>query len=248
MRQTKRAEFTLTTCMSHCFSQRVLLVVMAQVFVSVLAAAQFEGIVESKNLTTDETGEPKEFVMTMLIRRDMVKIQTSSMGTTPASTMIYRSDKHLVWMLNDDDKTYFEIPRESGVERIQTPEREDKSAAPKPVKTGKVKKILGYSCSQIVFKRPGEETSIWATKELGNLFHAISKALGEEPTEIANDWTNELTKMGFFPLVSSTKIDGVIVESQEVTRIGKKVLNEALFDLPSGYQRQRLDEMMKGEN
>lgn len=248
MRQTRRTVFKLATCMSYCFSKRALLVVMPQVIVSVLATAQFEGIVESKNLTTDETGQPREFVMTMLIKKDMVKIQTSLMGTTPASTMIYRSDKHLVWMLNDDDKTFFEIPRESSIERIQVPPQEDKDAALKPIRTGKVRKVLGYSCSQMIFRRPGEETNIWATKDLGNLFHAISKALGEEPTEIANDWTNELTKMGFFPLVSSTKIDGVIVESQEVTRIEKKVLSEDMFDLPSGYQRQSLDEMMKGEN
>lgn len=227
-------------------STRTFLVIIVQVIVSAVATAQFEGIVESKNLTTDETGEPREFVMTMLVKKDMIKIQTSSVGSTPASTMIYRSDRHLVWMLNDDDETFFEIPQESSIERIQTPQQED--ITHKPIRTGKVKKILGYSCSQIVFKRPGEETNIWATKDLGNLFHAISKALGEEPTETLNDWTNELTKMGFFPLVSSTKIDGVVVEAQEVTKIEKKVLSENLFDLPPGYRRQRLDEIMKGEN
>lgn len=227
-------------------STRTFLVIIVQVIVSAVATAQFEGIVESKNLTTDETGEPREFVMTMLVKKDMIKIQTSSVGSTPASTMIYRSDRHLVWMLNDDDKTFFEIQQESSIERIQTPQQED--ITHKPIRTGKVKKILGYSCSQIVFKRPGEETNIWATKDLGNLFHAISKALGEEPTETLNDWTNELTKMGFFPLVSSTKIDGVVVEAQEVTKIEKKVLSENLFDLPPGYRRQRLDEIMKGEN
>ena len=183
----------------------------------------------------------------MLVKKDMVKIQTSSVGSTPASTMIYRSDKHLVWMLNDDDKRFFEIPRESSVERIQTPPQEEKSTRDKPVGTGRVKKILGYSCSEIVIKRPGEETTIWATKSLGNLFRAISRALGEEPTETANDWTDALTKMGFFPLVSSTKIDGVVVESQEVTKIEKKVLSEDMFGLPPGYQKQRLDEIIKGE-
>lgn len=232
--------------MRYHSSTRTFLVIIVQVIVSAVATAQFEGIVESKNLTTDETGEPREFVMTMLVKKDMIKIQTSSVGSTPASTMIYRSDRHLVWMLNDDDKTFFEIQQESSIERIQTPQQED--ITHKPIRTGKVKKILGYSCSQIVFKRPGEETNIWATKDLGNLFHAISKALGEEPTETLNDWTNELTKMGFFPLVSSTKIDGVVVEAQEVTKIEKKVLSENLFDLPPGYRRQRLDEIMKGEN
>ena len=215
--------------------------------VSSTALAQFEGIIESKNLTTDEMGSRQDFIMTMFIKKEMVKIQTTSSGSNPAATMIYRSDKQLVWMLNDDDKTFFEIPRESGAEKVQVPSEEEKPAGLKTIKTGKSRKILGYSCIQIIFKQPGEETTIWATRDLGNLFHAISRALGEEPTESPADWTNELTKQGFFPLVSSTRIDGNLVESQEVTRIEKKVLSPALFELPSDYQRQGIDEMMGGE-
>ena len=227
-----------------CLAKRFVLMAIVQVGIAAVAIAQFEGIVESKNLTTDETGDPKEFIMTMLIKKDMVKIHTTAMGATPAFTMIYRNDKQLVWMLNDDDKTFFEIPRESGVERVQPPSGGEDKSVPKPTKTGKSKKILGYSCSQFVFKRPGEETNIWATKDLGNLFNAISKALGEEPGESPYDWTSELTKMGYFPLISSTKIDGAVVESQEVTKIEKKMLSEELFALPSGYQRRGVDEMI----
>src|SRR5512142_1154309 len=74
-----------------------------------LSFAQFEGIVESKNLTTDETGAFRQFTLTMWIKKDRIRVQTSAFGSTPASTMIYRGDRLVTWMLNDDDQTYFEI-------------------------------------------------------------------------------------------------------------------------------------------
>jgi hypothetical protein len=205
------------------------------------STAQFEGIVESKNLTTDETGKIQKFVMTMWIKVDMVRIENTATGSTPASTMIYRNDKKLVWMVNDEDKTFFEIAQaESEDQGLARPEN-DGGKSYRLVKTGKEKKILGYPCTQIILKYPDQQTTIWATRGLGDLSRAIAKALGEEHAESTGRWTNELTRMGMFPLASSTKINGNVVEAQEVTRIQRKTLGLEKFELPSGYRKQSLN-------
>ena len=210
------------------------------------ASGQFEGIVESKNLTTDETGTAQTFVMSMFIKKDMVKIQNSAIGNSPASTMIYRNDRRVVWMLNEEEKSYFEIPQDQKPEEIQPPSGTPGSDTYKIRKTGKTKKILGYACEQMFIKREDEETEIWGTKSLGHLFNAITAALGQEHTEAADDWTNEIMKMGFFPLKATTKIEGKVAESQEVTRIEKRILPPDLFELPAGYKKQSVGEMMEG--
>lgn len=208
------------------------------------AGAQFEGIVESKNITTDEKGEKQTFMMTLYVRKDMVKVRNSAIGNSPPSTMIYRNDKRVVWMLNEDEKTYFEIPQGQSSEELHPPS-EGRTNGYKMRRTGKTKRVLGYTCEQIFFTREDEETQIWGTKSLGHLSSAISKALGEEHAESSDDWTNELLKMGMFPLISTTKIQGSLAESQEVTLIEKKTLPEELFALPPEYRKQRIGEMLE---
>jgi hypothetical protein len=206
--------------------------------------AQFEGIVKSKNSTIDETGRRQEYVMTMLIKTDMVRIQTISSGTMPSSTIIYRSDKHTVWVLNDNDKTYFEIPQSQETERHQSGGGGVDSKY-SVRKSGKTKQILGYLCDQLLISGSTEKTEIWGTKKLGALFSAISKALGDEKSEPGTGWTDEIMKMGYFPLVSATKIENQLVESQEVTTLQHKKLSTETFDLPAGYRKQAIGEMLE---
>lgn len=208
------------------------------------AHAQFEGIVESKNATIDETGVTQHFVMTMSIKKDRIRIETSPAGTTPGTVMIYRSDRKVVWMLNEEDKTYFEVLHETRVQGGQPPSMPDPGDKPVVRRTGKSRKILGYSSEQIIVKRYDQETELWATKGLGGLSATISQVLGQD--ESGSGWMDEVTALGLFPLIASTKIDGKVVESQEITRIEAKSLAEDLFELPSGFRKQAIGEGLEG--
>ena len=203
--------------------------------------AQFEGIVESKNLTVDETDRVQEYVMTICIGSGMMRVHNSAIGTTPPSTMIYRNDKGVFWVLNEQDKTYIEV--------LQNPEEEKAPAAPvdgkekKPVlkKSGRKKKILGYLCEQYMVRRPGESTEIWGTKALPGLVRAMATVTGGPQAEAGESWSDELTKMGVYPLAARTKVEGKTVESQEVTRIERRALSKDLFELPQGYTREQVE-------
>ncbi len=208
------------------------------------AYAQFEGIVETKNVTMDEMGKAQEFSMTMWIKKDMVKIETSG-GTLPGSTMIYRTDQRKIYMVNDEDKTYFKISQDEKAQEIYGVGGTSEKYTVK--KTGKKKVIAGYPCEQFIINRNNEVTDLWGTKKLGQLVKAISKAMGQEHTNVAEGATNEVMKMGIYPMLSTTKLDGSVIESQEVTRIETKALDAALFNLPAGYKKQKSVEMMNGQ-
>ncbi len=203
--------------------------------------SQFEGIVETKNITTDEIGKAQEFVMTMWIKKDMVRIETKG-GTLPGSTMIYRTDQKKIYMVNDEEKTFFEISQDEKAQEIFGVGGTSEKYSVK--KTGKKKMIAGYPCDQFIIKRNNEVTELWGTKKLGQLVKAISKAMGQEHTNVAEGATNEVMKMGIYPMLSATKLEGNLIESQEVTRIEIKPLDAALFNLPTGYKKQKSVEMM----
>ena len=203
--------------------------------------AQFEGVIESSNMTTDETGAEQRCVMTMWIKGSMARITNSATANTPASTMIYRSDLRLIRILNEENKTYFEVPQ--GKSKDENSADAGEPAAVK--KTGKTKKILGYKCERFLIVQGDMETEIWGTKELKGLSASLAKALGEESAGQGAAWNDELTKLGIFPLVANTRIEGKIVESQEVMRIDKRSLPEDLFSLPAGYKKQSVGDILK---
>ncbi len=203
-------------------------------------AQQFEGVIETRNATTDERGAPQQFTMTMYVKRDMVRIQNSAVGTSPPSTMIYRGDMRVVWMLDEEGKSYFEIRQNEQPQEVRAPSLPDVKA-PEVRKTGKKKQVLGLPCEQITIMDNEQQTEIWATKSLGDLFGTISRVLGAEGT--GQEWEDKIMKMGYYPLIASTKMGGKILESQEVTKIEKKHLAQELFELPAGFTKETPDTM-----
>jgi hypothetical protein len=211
---------------------------------SASAQSEFEGVIESRNVTLDERGKPQEFTITMYVRQNMVRIQTSAAGTTPATVMIYRGDKKMVWMVNDEEKSYFEIAQDQQTEQIYSPS--GNSARPVVKRTGKKKKILGYECEEIRVNANGADTEIWGTKALGNVYKTISQVLGGEAGGLGDTWEEKVTGMGFYPLSSVTRMEGKVYESQEVTRVDKKTISTTLFDLPAGYKKEVNGGMIDG--
>jgi hypothetical protein len=200
------------------------------------ANAQFEGVVESRNFTVDDNGVGQHFDMTILIKRDMVKIKIPAVGDTPGSTVIYRHDRKISWIMNDAEKTYFEVSlAEQGSKREQRDQDPDK---PKVERTKRTRKILGYGCEQVLLKRGESETEIWGAKGLGDLSSMLDSLLGQtEGDEF--DTKNELLRtLQLFPLVSVTRYDGKVIDSQEVTKIERRPVGSELFALPPDYKKQ----------
>ncbi len=203
----------------------------------VQAKAQFEGVVESQNLTTDDEGKMVKFAITMWIKNDKIRVETGPIGSTPSSTMIYRGDRKIVWMLNDEDRSFFEIlPNAPGLKG----DTSARPAIPKEslAKTGKKRKILGYSCEQYILRRGDQVTELWGTRSLPNLLATTSKVLGEDEEDSSGEWNEDLHRLGMFTLSAKTRVGGKVVEAQETSKIERQNVDEEKFELPEGYKKQ----------
>ncbi len=205
-------------------------------------SAQFEGIIQSRNLSMDDDGVTQEYSMTIWVKKAFVRVSIPQIGVTPGSTVIYRTDSNVSWMLNDQDRTFFEVsvplrhdPREDV--------RPDPSGMEKPKidRTKKTRKILGYLCEQVMIRRGDTETEIWGTKGLDDLTRVLNESL--EPAEGSSVEGDMIARMGLFPLLSITRYEGRILESQEVTKIERKMLAGELFKIPEGYKKQKALDM-----
>lgn len=223
--------------------RRTTAVVLAALVVAARTNAQFEGIIESKNVTTDQMGKPQQFVMTMWIKKDMVRIETSGLPM-PGSIMIYRTDQKRIYMVNPDEKSYFEISQDEKPQELYA--RGGSEAKYSVKRTGKTKTIAGYPCEQFIIKREDESTELWGTKKLPHVVSTLSKALGQDHVDVADGAVNEVMKMGIYPMSSATKVGGILIERQEVTKIETKSLDQSVFSIPAGYSKQKSIDMMNG--
>jgi len=198
------------------------------------ANAQFEGLVESRNYTLDDNGIGQHFDMTIWVRRDMVKVQIPTVGGIPGSTVIYRHDRKISWVFNDVEKTYFEVSlaEQSKQQSDQDPDK------PRVVRTKRTRKVLGYVCEQIILRRGESETEIWGAKGLGDLAGRLDSLLGNGEGRSPGTDTELLRKLQLFPLISATRYNGKVIDSQEVTKIERRPLASDLFVIPPDYKKQ----------
>jgi hypothetical protein len=226
-------------------TNRTIVSIIILLLIAASASSQFEGVVESTSLTTDETGTMVRYPMTMLVKGEMVKIVIPAVGQNQPTTMIYRRDRGMMWVLNDETKTYFEIVLSDEGANRESPDDQAAGEGPQPQRTGKSRTILGYACDQVLVKTGEVETEFWGTKQLGELARTISHVFGDGSADEGSPWGDEITKMGYFPLVAKTRLQGKVLESMEVTRIARKSLPGDMFDIPSGYRKEGAKDLLE---
>lgn len=219
---------------------------MMFLFIPAPARAQFEGTVDMK-MTKNIDGEPQEMLYSMFVKKDMLAAQTKGGDEKMKNgKFIFRGDKKVMWIINDDNKSYLEVSLTEGAKQ-----RGKRSAGSEGVhsdvdlrKSGKTQKILGYACDEWVADEDGEVTHIWGTPKLGNVYDALMKSLDKmrfgAPESEMHGWEGQLAKMRVFPVKIVTSKDGDVTESQEVTRIDAKPLEASTFEPPAAYKKQSL--------
>lgn len=226
-------------------TSRTIVPIVILLLIAAAASAQFEGVVESTSLTTDETGTMVRYPMTMLVKGEMVKIVIPAVGQIQATTMIYRRDRGMMWVLNDHAKTYFEVVLSDEKANRESPSDQGSEEGPEPQRTGKTRTILGYACDQVLVKTGEVETEFWGTKQLGELARTMSHVFGDGSADEGSPWGDEITKMGYFPLVAKTRLQGKVLESMEVTRIARKAVPAAIFEIPEGYRKEGAKDLLQ---
>lgn len=198
------------------------------------AASQFEGTIVSANRSMDESGSPQVYQMTIHVKKSMVRVEVPSIAGMPASTAIFRRDRKVTWMLDAASRTYFEIRAPQG--GVNEERARMKKDAPVVQRTKKTKKLLGFMCEQVIVTRSDMRTEVWGARGLEDLAAVLADALDNGQGPASDD---VIAAIGLFPLFSTTTYEGRELESQEVTRIERKVLDPALFEIPQGYAKQK---------
>jgi hypothetical protein len=208
------------------------------ILVCASGVAQFEGMIKSRNRSVDYDGAAQEYEMTIWVKKSLVRITIPQIGEVPGSTAIYQTDNDISWILNDKDRTYFEValpslrdPRQKG--------RFEPTSADKPTitRTHQTRKMLGYLCEKVLIRKGDTETEVWGARGLSDLARVLSESL--QPAEQGSGEDDVVAKMGLFPLRSVTRYEGRELESQEVTKIERKRLANELFQIPKGYKKQK---------
>jgi hypothetical protein len=211
-------------------------IVVALLMGAARASGQFEGIVQSTNYTVDDYGVGQRFDMTIWVRHDMIRVNIPSVGGIPGSIVIYRHDRKVSWVINEVEKTYFEVPL---ADQLMVQKQADQNADKSTVdRTKKTRKLLGYQCEQIILKRGESETEIWGAKGLSDLTARMDSLLGDSGERGVGTETEVMRQLQLFPLVSITRSNGKVVDSQEVTRIERRPLDLSLFVIPPEFKKQ----------
>lgn len=208
--------------------------------------AQFEGTIEMK-MTMSDNGKTHEMLYDISLKDNMTAMISKAKDKdmmTPGK-MIYRGDKQVMWMINDEEKSFLEISFKDKEGMDDEEGKEMMKDQPKIRKTGKTQTILGYSCDEWIAEDDNEVTNIWGTSKLGNIYESFTKSFsgmsGGKARKKSKGWEDEMFSNKVFPLKVVVSEKGKVKHSQEVTKIESKKISASMFDVPKNYEKQSLD-------
>jgi hypothetical protein len=185
-----------------------------------LRAQSFEGVVEY-TVTTEEGTMP----MTYMSKGDNVRVEMEGRpGMKAVILMDTKANKST--MLMEQMKMYMEMP--------SAPSTDEETTKPEITKTGKTRKILGYDCQEYIVKEGDEVTDVWVTKDLGKF--QMFRMGGPGAKKEADEWQKIIGSENGFPLLATTKNGDDQVSKMVATKVDKKSLDNALFQIPEGFK------------
>ncbi len=138
-----------------------------------------------------------------------------------------------MYMLMGQQRMYVEVPMNAdavpaGNAMVNAPE-------PKMTRTGKKETIAGYECEHVLVESEQQTADVCMARGLGPFLNAMSAmgSMGRGGGALPG-WQRSLAADGAFPL-KVTGSDGTVM--LEVTKIEKKRLTNALFDVPADYTK-----------
>jgi hypothetical protein len=184
--------------------------------------SNFEGEV---TLHTNKAGQPAQD-MVVKARGDKLRFETNSNGQAAAALFDPQANK--VVLVMDAQKAYMDMDFSAP---SAAPNTDPSTSAVD--KTGKHETIAGLDCEDWVVKDPsGKRTEVCIAEGLAFFdIDALRHGGGAS-------WNKELRDKRYFPL-RSVEMDatGKEISRTEATKIEKKTLDAALFDVPAGYAK-----------
>ena len=207
--------------------------------VVVMASAAWADIYLESKMSAEEGEKP--VVMKQYYTADRMRMEM------PQVVMITRLDKGLMWVLMSEMKMYQETTFEEMKRMVPKKKEEPKAPEVRVELTDQTQKIAGYEARLTKVWVDGKWMDWWVSPEV-DVTDDFSK-FAEKQAELMADVESGTGSKGFneallqvkgFPLkqVYYSDEQGTKVQSvMEVIKVEKNALDEALFEIPEGYQK-----------
>lgn len=193
------------------------------------AVAQFEGTLDMKLSSAKANGMMKISISKSGSSRNEVEMKSPEVPAPIKMTMLVKAaTPNVVYMINDKKKSYSEIDTKEAASRVQNTETYT-------VKKLGTEKLMGYSCEHVQLTGSNGTTSeMWNTREFLNYdtFRKMQQNMGDDNL---NKALKDANADGMPLKVVQQSGDEKV--TMEVTKVDKKSLSAALFEVPSGYTK-----------
>ena len=204
------------------------------------ALAQFEGEIDMKmTVQGGATGNGRVLVSKTGARTEL-DLQAQRMPLKMTTIMKFATPDTM-YLVNDSQKTYAELDLKKLREQAGSMEGK-KAKEPWAVKKLGRETVNGYSCEHVLASKGTTEIETWTTKDIAGLSYETMRGLmrrGPQGDE------------GLFAALRDAGADGFSVKSvvrdkatanvqttMELTKVEKKSIPAALFEIPPGYTKQ----------
>ena len=206
---------------------KIVTVVVALFSVSLTTVAQsFEGVIEFKKASTTDTTNYIYYVKDNMVRIDEIGSKSHKVEGTFLVDMNAKTMKSL----NHERKLFMDqnTPSAPVIKGTCT------------VKKGQnVKNLQGYKCTEYIVTNNEEGTVItyWLADGKFSFFDKLLSQLNRKDKSSVYFLQIQNVKNMFPMLSTQTDLSGKETGRLEVTKITKKVVDPAMFDVPKGYNK-----------
>lgn len=202
------------------------------------ALAQFEGELTMKMTIREGTGAGKAWVSKVGARTE-IELQASQMPFK-MTTLVKFSNPDVLYMINDETKSYAEIDVKKTLE--QTKNREKETWVVK--KLGK-ETVNGYACEHVLVTKAEDsktEQEWWMSKDVAGLTYESMRGLMRRGSQSDEGIMKALRDAGadgvVVRMVTREKGNPAPVATMDLTKVEKKSIPASRFEIPAGYRKQ----------
>lgn len=204
---------------------------------------------KTKTTSAAMMGQPaQESITEVWVTKDKIK----SIDNANQQSFIVRLDTDKVYIVNQKNKSYTEIPMaqfrkfaQMGMGMMQS--QKEIPAKTDVNRTGKKQKIGQWNCEQVVVTHEGSMSmsmDIWVTQDV-NISMDDYKQYAETfgMTSMMGDFFKKIQELPGFPIKQTMTMNlyGTNLETvSEVTEIIVKTIDKSIFELPQGYTKNEL--------
>ena len=175
--------------------------------------------------------------------RSELDIQTAQ-APFKMTTLMKASNPDVMYMINDEQKSYAEVDLKK-VKEQAAKYRGDKPKETWSVKKLGAEKVNGYSCEHAVVTKAEDaksEQELWTSKDIAGLSYESMRGLMRRGNESDDGMMKALRDAGVDGFVVKRimreKGNPTPITTMELTKVERKSLKAALFEIPPGYTKK----------